>query len=71
MLAKSSKRLVRYTPESLKASLEKQGFVVTALKRGALKDILFEDGGGYKVNFGGDGLLQYYPKNLNIMGCVL
>lgn len=29
---------------------------------GSLKGIKFEDGGGYKVNFGGDGILQYHPE---------
>lgn len=56
------KRLQAYTPASLKKALEDAGYTVTPLKRGGLKNIEFEDGGGYKVNFGGDGILQYHPE---------
>lgn len=54
--------LAFYTPESLKRELEKAGFEVKPLSRGHLKKIPFEDGGGYKVNFGASGLVQYHPE---------
>lgn len=61
-LSEAPKRLASFTPESLKRKLEKEGFEVKPLKKGSLKDVPFEDGGGYKVNFGGDGILQYHPE---------
>lgn len=51
-----------FTPAELKKSLEDEGFEVKPLGKGSLKGISFEDGGGYRINFGGDGLLQYHPK---------
>lgn len=50
-----------YTPEGMKRRLEQAGYKVTALKKGALKDKPFEEGGGYIINFGGDGAFQYHP----------
>lgn len=38
------------------------GFDVKPLSRGKDKDIEFIDGGGFKVNYGGNGLLQYHPE---------
>lgn len=52
-----------YTPEEMKERFERAGYRVTALKKGALKDKPFEDGGGYVTNFGGDGIFQYHPKD--------
>lgn len=57
--------LAEYTPASLKGSLEKAGFEVKPLSRGRLKGIAFEDGGGYKTNFGPSGLLQYHPDTMS------
>lgn len=50
-----------YTPDSLKKALEDAGYIVKPLAKGSLKGIAFEDGGGFKVNFGGDGIIQYHP----------
>ena len=61
-LAAHPGKLGAYTPTSLKAKLESSGYEVKTLGRGALKGISFEDGGGYRVNFGNDGLLQYHPE---------
>ncbi len=36
--------------------------MVKALARGSLKGVTFESGGGFKVNFGGDGVFQYHPE---------
>ncbi|WP_455715427.1 minor capsid protein [Anaerosporobacter sp.] len=52
----------QYTPKDLKEKLEEAGFDVKPLNRGSLKGMKFEEGGGYKVNFGMDGILQYHPK---------
>lgn len=54
--------LGQYTPGELKDALEKMGYSVVPLSDGSLKGRKFEDGGGYKVNFGGDGILQYHPE---------
>ncbi|MDD6201372.1 MAG: hypothetical protein PUB13_00270 [Lachnospiraceae bacterium] len=62
MLAEHPRRLAAYSPDDLKKELEKAGFEVKPLKQGSLKNILFEDGGGYKVNFEDGGILQYHPE---------
>lgn len=61
-LADHPKRLASYTPESLKRALEKEGYEIKTLKQGSLKNIAFEDGGGFKVNFEDGGILQYHPE---------
>lgn len=61
-LSEHPMRLASYTPESLKKALEKEGFEVKTLKKGSLKNIPFEDGGGYKVNFEDGGIIQYHPE---------
>ena len=38
------------------------------LCRGSFKGIPFEEGGGFKVNWGGDRILQYHPENLSHHG---
>lgn len=60
-LAQHPKRLASFTPEKLRLALETEGFEVKPLMNGSLKGILFEDGGGFKVNFEDGGLLQYHP----------
>ncbi len=54
-------RLASYTPERLFNTLIQDGYDIKPLKNGSLKNILFKDGGGYKVNFEDGGLLQYHP----------
>lgn len=61
-IASHPKILQAYTPERLKETLENAGYDVKPLNKGSLKGKLFEDGGGFKVNFGGDGILQYHPE---------
>lgn len=61
-IANHPKMLAAYTPKGLKASLERAGYEVKSLQRGKYKGISFEEGGGFKVNFGGDGILQYHPE---------
>lgn len=60
-LANHPMRLASFTPANLKEKLETAGLEVKPLKMGSLKNIPFEDGGGYKVNFEDGGLLQYHP----------
>lgn len=60
-LAQHPKRLASFTPEKLRLALEAEGLEVKPLMNGSLKGILFEDGGGFKVNFEDGGLLQYHP----------
>ena len=50
------------TPAEWKEYLEQLGFDVNPLGRGSLKGVAFEDGGGYRINYRGDGYLQYHPK---------
>ena len=44
-----------------KRELESRGFDVKPLSRGKHKGKLFEAGGGYKVNYRGDGIIEYHP----------
>ena len=33
-----------------------------------LKEVPFEKGGGYRINYGGDGYFQYHPKEYSHHG---
>lgn len=50
-----------YTPITLKRTLDEIGAEVTPLKRGRHKGQPFEEGGGYIVNYSGNGVLEYHP----------
>ena len=50
-----------YTPRGLYHALQNAGYETKPLKGKNYRDIPFEEGGGYRVNFGGDGLLMYHP----------
>lgn len=50
-----------FNPISLKRELERRGFEVRPLGRGRHKGQPFENGGGYIVNFGGNGAIEYHP----------
>lgn len=39
------------------------GYDVQPLSKGSYKGIPYEEGGGFKVNWGGDRILQYHPEN--------
>ena len=62
-IEKNPSILGNYTPESLKAELESMGYNVKPLADGTFQDIPFENGGGYKINYDSDRLLQYHPEN--------
>lgn len=51
-----------YSPASMKQRLERAGYEVRPLSKGNYKGVPFEKGGGYKINFGGDGIFQYHPE---------
>ena len=46
----------------MKTMLEDIGLEVKPLGKGNFKGVPFEDGGGYRINFGGDGLFGYHSK---------
>lgn len=52
-----------YSPEEMKRLLESAGFEVKPFGRGNYKGIAYEDGGGYRINFGGNGIFQYHPED--------
>ena len=60
-IRKNSGALKDFTPESMYDLLVQSGMNPQPLSRGGLKGVQFRDGGGYKVNFGGDGELQFHP----------
>ncbi len=43
--------------------LIENGYHVQPLSRGKLRDIPFEQGGGFKVNWGGDRIIQFHPES--------
>ena len=55
------KMLSAYTPRGLYYALKESGYEIKPLKGKNYRDIPFEEGGGYKINFGGDGILMYHP----------
>lgn len=61
-LEDDSKILSKRTPAAWKDFLDKLGFETKPLGAGSLKGIRFEDGGGYRINYRGDGYLQYHPE---------
>lgn len=60
-ISKHPKMLRAYTPKGLYDSLKNSGYEIKALKGKNYRDIPFEEGGGFRVNFGGDGILMYHP----------
>ena len=50
------------SPEQLRNNLLSGGYEVKPLSKGNFKGIDFEYGGGYKVNFNGNGILSYHPE---------
>lgn len=61
-LEQNSAILSERTPEEWKEFLNDLGFEVKPLGAGSLKGIKFEDGGGYRICYRGDGYLQYHPE---------
>ena len=48
--------------------LEKSGFSPQPLGRGSRENVPFENGGGYRIHWGKDGILQYHPGGFNHHG---
>jgi hypothetical protein len=61
-LSKHPGRLASFTPPQLMENFQREGLEVKPLKKGSLKDIPFDEGGGFKVNFEDGGLFQYHPE---------
>ena len=60
-LESDSKILGKRNPEEWKKFLDNLGFETKSLGAGSLKGIPFEEGGGYRINYRGDGYFQYHP----------
>ena len=60
--------LGKATPETWYIYLERNGYNPKPLRKGNTGAINFEKGGGYKVNWGGDKMLQYHPAGRNHHG---
>ena len=56
------KQLKNATPNEWYNALKDNGYKPQPLSGGSLKDIPFENGGGFKVNWGGDKIIQYHPS---------
>ena len=61
-IVRNPETLADGTPEEWEKAFERAGLTVSPLKKGQLKDIPFEQGGGWKVNFGDGGIIQYHPE---------
>lgn len=57
-----------FKPDTLKEMLEEAGYETKPLGHGNLKGDLFEEDGGYRINFNGDGYIQYHPKKFSHHG---
>lgn len=55
-------KLAGVTGDELYNYLIKKGYDVKPLSKGSFKGIPFKEGGGFKVNWGGDRILQYHPS---------
>lgn len=62
-IRENSGALKDFTPESMYDLLQQSGMNPMPLSKGSLKGKKFQDGGGFKVNFGGDGEFQYHPDS--------
>lgn len=60
-LEEDSMILGQKTPKEWKDFLNNLGFETKPLGAGSLKGISFENGGGYRINYRGDGYFQYHP----------
>lgn len=60
-LENDSKILGQRSPEEWKKLLDNLGFETKPLGAGSLKGIRYEEGGGFRINYRGDGYFQYHP----------
>ena len=54
-------KLADLTENELYDYLLDKGYEVQPLSRGSFKGVPFKEGGGFKVNWGGDRILQFHP----------
>jgi hypothetical protein len=55
--------LALYTPKEMKEMLEELGFITKPLNKSSTwKGVPFEEGGGYRINFLGNGYFQFHPQ---------
>lgn len=59
----SPKIFAGLSPEVIKSELQHAGLKIKPLSKGSLKGVSFDNGGGFKVNFGEDGVLLYHPAS--------
>lgn len=50
------------SPEQMYHYLKASGYSVKPLNKGDFKKLSFEQGGGFRISFGGDGYFQYHPQ---------
>lgn len=62
IIIENHKALSYFTPEEMYNFLKETGYTAKTLAKGNFKDIEFKNGGGYKINYGGDGIFQYHPE---------
>ena len=67
-LLSNPKKLAGVSGKELYNYLLENGYDVKPLGKGSFKGIPFEEDGGYKVNWGGDRILQYHPESLSHHG---
>ncbi|MCL2421128.1 MAG: hypothetical protein FWD03_04655 [Defluviitaleaceae bacterium] len=60
--------LAKATPEMWYKYLKRSGCDPKPLRKGSIGAVEFEKGGGYKVNWNGDKMLQYHPPGRNHHG---
>ena len=51
----------KLTPKEMIDKIRADGYEVTPLSRGQFKGVEFEEGGGFKVLIGEDGIFQFHP----------
>ena len=62
-IIENHRALALYTPQEMKEMLEELGFITKPLnKSNTWKGVPFEEGGGYRINFLGNGYFQFHPQ---------
>ena len=49
------------TPDEWYCYLKNSGYRLKPLRRGSFENKLYEEGGGFRINWGGDRIFQYHP----------
>ena len=56
-------KLSHVDPDALYDYLKESGYEVKPLGGGNYQGVPYENGGGYRIHWGGDRILQYHPSN--------